>query len=230
MQEEITTIGNLMNRRIKIYCIIISIIYIGVIFNNLSSYVSAFKLGMDMGRESAKTDRDLALFHLKVIPEGGAFSYPEKIINTLTGKEISAEISELKIMLFENADALHSGFYNFTQACNLIMSFLFIGITIYLPVLFFKIIRAVTKGNIIESKMISRISRMGWVIIIFFLLETIGGVLNVLGAREILAVENYKMVMDYSNYPFLILGVMTLLLSEILRVSLNLKEEQELTI
>ncbi|MDU1903268.1 MAG: DUF2975 domain-containing protein [Dysgonomonas sp.] len=219
-----------MNKRIKIYCIIISIIYVGVVFNNLSSYVSAFKFGVDMGRESAKTDRDLSVFHLKVIPESGAFSYPEKIMNTLTGKEMNAEVSELKIMLFENADVLHSGLYNFIEVFKIIMSFLFIGITIYLPVLFIKIIRSVTKGNIIESKMISRISRMGWVIIIFFLLETIGGVINVVGAQEILAVENYRMVMDYSNYPFLILGVTTLLLSEILRVSLNLKEEQELTI
>lgn len=219
-----------MNKRIKVYCIIISIIYVGVIFSNFSSSISAFRSGMDLGVESAKSERNLTVFHVKVVPPNGAFTFPERMINSLTGEEINSEVSALKIILFEDDNVSHSGFYFFLEILKIVISFLFIGIVIYLPILFFKIIRAVTRGNIIENKVISRISRMGWLIIIFFLSETLTEIINVVCAQEVLAIDGYNIVMDFSNYSFLILGIIILLLSEILRVSHTLKEEQELTI
>ena len=48
--------------------------------------------------------------------------------------------------------------------------------------------------------------------------------------RNIMAIENYEIVMGQPDYMMLVLGLVILILSEILKMSLKIKEEQDLTI
>jgi hypothetical protein len=43
-------------------------------------------------------------------------------------------------------------------------------------------------------------------------------------------IENYEIVMGQPDYMMLVLGLVILILAEILRMSLKIKEEQDLTI
>lgn len=48
--------------------------------------------------------------------------------------------------------------------------------------------------------------------------------------RSIMEIENYQIVVGQPDYMMLVLGLVILIMAEILKMSLKIKEEQDLTI
>jgi len=219
-----------MNTKIKLYCIILSVIYAGIIISHLASSAEIFMKGVELGHDSAEKNSSLYIYHFKVTPENRRYSFPEKMNNSLTGEEMNVEVGEYKIMMNELPEGADSTKEKILLIVKYLLSFVFVATIIYLPFVFFRIIKGTTKNNIIEIKVIQNISKMGWLLVAMFAIETLISVMDVSSIRNLVKIEGYNIVMDYSNYMLLILGVVTLLLAEVLRVSLKLKEDQDLTI
>jgi len=218
-----------MNNKIKILCIILSVIYIVFIVKSLAPGVEIFRAIVEIGEDSARKNTDYSIFHFNVMPKNHSYTFPSTVTNTISGTEMEAEVLAYKVKMQDPSKYTTTGnILMFTL--KFISSIAFLFLIIYLPILFFKITIGATKGNIIESKVIKNISRMGWLLSSMFVLETLVIWLDLITAKQLIELEHYRMVMDFSGYYLLILGLVTLLLAEVLKVSLNMKEEQELTI
>lgn len=201
-----------------------------VIFG-VSDAIESFKAGFKQGHENSHSTTPWYMYtlHLKVLPIEGLHTYPERIINTVTGQEVKAEANNLKIKMV-NSNIEIPVYLKVFRGFILVLAVVFLIGIIYLPFLFFSVVKSATKGRILESKVIRNIQRIGWILIIYYLIDTLAYFSDYLIAQHVITFEKYKAVIDFSDFGLLFLGIVTLLLSEILKVSRQLKEEQDLTI
>lgn len=108
---------------------------------------------------------------------------------------------------------------------------IFLFVIIYIPILFFLIIKPILKGNILSTEVARRITRMGWILIslfaFMFLLFDLG---DYIATKQMINLPGYEISLNPTDWTLLILGLVTLMLGEILKYSLKMKEEQDLTI
>lgn len=219
-----------MNNKIKVYCILLSIIYTIVVIVSITDAVESFKAGFKQGHETSHTTPwYMYTLHLKVVPIEGLHTYPERIVNTFTGQEVRAEANNFKIKI-ENSNIEIPLYLKIFRGFVYVLAIVFLAGVIYLPFLFFSVIKSATKGKILESKVIRKIQRLGYLLIIYYIIDSLAYLSDYLIAQHVMIFERYRAVMDVSDFGLLFLGLVTLLLTEILKVSRQLKEEQDLTI
>jgi len=222
-----------MNSRIKILCIILSLIYAGLIISSVAPAFEIFKTGIDLGKVSSNKNTRYEIYHFNVVPKTinfGNYTFPTTLTNVATGEEIKAEATGYKVGIAKSQDENHSLGGIIVLIIKLILSLIIIGLIVYIPILFFGIVKASTKGNIIEAGVIKKVSKLGWSLIGILTIDILVIGSDYITIKQLIELEHYRIMMDYSSYYLLILGTVTLLLAEVLKVSLNLKEEQELTI
>ncbi len=219
-----------MNNKIKTYCIILSILYSVVVICSLSDTIESFKAGYKIGRESSPTTPWYMLtLHLRVLPIEGLHTYPERITNSVTGQEVRAEANNFKIRI-ENSNIDIPVYIKVFRGFIIVLSVVFLAGIVYLPFLFFSVIKSATKGKILEPKVIHKIQRIGYILIIYYLIDSLAYFSDYLVAQYVMTFEKYRAVIDVSDFGLLFLGLVTLLMTEILKVSRQMKEEQDLTI
>ncbi|PXV69069.1 Protein of unknown function (DUF2975) [Dysgonomonas alginatilytica] len=219
-----------MNKRIKIFCLILSIIYVSVVIYSIFDVADSFIAGYKQGQEEAKdSSKNIQTLHLKLKPIEGGYVYPEKVVNTLTGQEMKAEIGEYKIK-FDNSENPLPVHLKVFRGIIIFLAVVILAGLIYLPFLFFSIIKSGTKGKMLEHKTIRKIQQIGYLLIIYYIINVVICLSDFMIAKHAVALEKYRFIIDFSDFGFLFLGLVTLLLAEILKVSVQLKEEQDLTI
>lgn len=219
-----------MEKNIKIISIIIAILYFGVVINDIYNGLQAAVAGFEMGWDDSENETYSELYHIKVQPSNGLLTFPETLTNALTGEVMDAEAGEYRIRA-AMPEKMQTGIYFAFNLLKMISSFILLAVFIYIPILFFKIIRAVTRNEILKEKTIKKVSRMGWLLlgvyVYGFLVYNIG---DVILARQIIQIEGYSIVPNLSNFTSLFLSLVILLLAGILKHTARIKEEQDLTI
>lgn len=190
------------------------------IFTEIASFKAGFKEGMrGVPRE---------ILHVNLMPKNGAYSFPDKTSDLSERQDVLLEIKSAKLMVLNPVDlptGILIGYY--AVFCS---AFILLGCIIWLPFLFFRVIRAASKGNLIDLKVIKRIRKIGIILILFYIVDVLACTIDTLKAEYLINLENYNFFIDFSGFGTLILGIVTLLLAEILHVTLKMKEEQDLTI
>lgn len=219
-----------MNRKIKIYSIVLAVVYVTMITYHVFKGFDDFKAGFEMGMSETKSGKNVEIYHFKVEPVSGRYTFPSEVMNLLTNKPVSIEASEYKVKLFAT-DYIMPEWVSVLNAVRIIFTFLVLVVLFYIPVLFFSIIRSVTKDKIIDGRVIGKIKRIGWLLVGFFIYDFVFfKLLEPITVRHIMQFKDYNIVSDFSDLTVLILGLVTLLMGEILNISLKLKEDQDLTI
>lgn len=219
-----------MNNKIKTYCIILSVLYSIVVICSLSDTIESLKAGYKIGREEPRnTTWYMATLNLKVSPIEGMHTYPERVINSVTGQEVRAEANNFNIRI-ENSNIDIPLYLKIFRGFIIALSVVFLVGVVYLPFLFFSVIKSATKGKILEQKVIRNIQRIGYILIIYYIINLLAYYSDYLIAQYVMTFEKYRTIIDISDFGLLFLGLVTLLMTEILKVSRQLKEEQDLTI
>lgn len=217
-----------MENKIKLYSIVLAIAYFGMLIFSIYQGADDFMAGFKLGRQGKATNWEI--HNVKVKPTAGNYSYPEALKNLKNGQVINAEAKEFVISMPVSSSE-HSTMSSTVKILQLIFAFVFLFIFIRIPILFFTIIRSILKGSILDKKTIKQIATIAWLLIGYYalslLLYNIG---EVCISQQLLQLENYEIISDYSDTTVLILGMVTLLFAEILKLSLRMKEEQDLTI
>lgn len=221
-----------MNKKIKLYAIAISVIYVCMVlfifFRGLEPFMASMGRG-ESSLESRSTQGMESTFHLDVKPQEGLYAFPTPIMN---GGETTGgfmEMDNVKVRKFINDDIMPSNYMVFFIVRSL-FAFVLFFFFMYAPFLFFKIVRAVTKGNMFDASVLKKMNKIGWGIVIFYSLMQLIRMGEVYFNRQMIHIDNYEIVYTIPNFTPLILGLVILFLAEVLRIGLFMKEEQDLTI
>lgn len=215
-----------MNLKIKIYCVLLTIAYVAIIANSMYHGSSDFQEGFKQGRQKQNFPMHL---YMRVEPTDGKYSFPDKIVNTKDGKTLPATVNQYIVDYKDSNTSIPMGYKVLRLICIVLTAVLAFGL-LFSPLLFFSIIYSISKNRIITKSLILRSRALGWLIVIFSIVDIIYVVNETLISRSLVELSNYNIVMGQPEYMMLVLGLVILILAEILKVSLKIKEEQDLTI
>lgn len=111
-----------------------------------------------------------------------------------------------------------------------IAMFISIILLIAVPVYFYTIMGAFYKGDIFNRRNMKCLNILGFLLIAIFTLQLVMDITDYHYKKTLIEITNYSLSVHLSGAEWLFMGLSTLLIAQILKRSVELKEEQELTI
>lgn len=230
-----------METKIKIYSILIGVIYFLIVCSSIYHSRADFRKGYEEGRKDSQEtaitltgesnkNANSESFYLNLRPINDRYTFSQTVTNVLTGKSVDIEIKSCIINAEKYSTNISSGAKIFFIIRIITFVFVFL-IILYIPILFLLIVKSIWQNNLMNQKLVKRIKRMGWILLSLYLYMFIFfdfGEYYL--ALQCISLENYKIILDYGNCELIVLGLLTLMLGEILSHTLKMKEEQDLTI
>jgi len=227
-----------MDKRLKIISITFGVVYViiigGVIYNAMADFWFGFKRGF----ESVQIDKEtktihsissLGYFYLKLTPTEGSRSFPDVMLNQLDGMPMKVEIENMVVGLSNAKELLPKG----TVPIDIIMftmAFFALFLMLFVPVQTFRIVYSITKDKIFNADNIRKLRFIGYALLTFFTADVIFNFLHYWIAARVIQVEGYVLRMSWDNATLVLLGLVVLMFAEVLKVSVRMKEEQDLTV
>jgi len=227
-----------MDRRLKMITIAISLVYLASIGRYVHHEMADFKYGVKLGVKAAlkmvetgekSTLSTTGAFFLSMKPENGSRTFPTTMLNQLDRKLMKAEIETMVVELTDVKDRLPKGTIA-ADVCSILLSFFALFVLALIPVQTFRVVYSITKDKIFDSKNIGKLRSIGYALLAFYLANFVVNYLHYRVATYVVHVDGYKLQIDWGNNTLLLLGFVVLMFAEVLKVSVKLKEEHDLTV
>lgn len=195
------------------------------------SFVEGFQLGLNVAdfTESNGMDED-TFVSLDVKPTAPQL-HPE-LLNDGDSTLVVMAPSTVAVSLFYPQGQMHrTALQQGIAIFGTVLSFVSVGIFIYLIVLLVKIILSFRRGQMFNEQNIRRINIIGIGFLVLGVLNTLWSALNVYLASSVATLQGYEF--SYAkvvDWDYIIVGFVILLMNEVLRLATNMKKEQDLTI
>ena len=227
-----------MDRRLKIITIALSLIYLisigGGIYDGMADFIQGFNKGYEVGQQSVETGdlkllSDSGLFFLTIKPVKGLRTFPTVMYNQLDGKPMLAEFEKIVVSMADTTALLPKGAV-LVDIFSMLLALVALLVMVFVPVQTFQIVYSVTKNKIFDPVNIKRLRRIGYALLVFYIINLIFNYLRYFITSYIILLEGYKLQMDWGDITLALLGLVVLMFAEVLKVSVTIKEEQDLTV
>jgi hypothetical protein len=221
-----------MNKRLKIIGVIFGIIYIAILGFNFTSQISeitgSFMDGFNSVQKNPKAgiNRLYEILQFEVQPKGER--YIDDLQNLNSGEILKAKVDSFTVKTrlpkSSKTKLLFDIFFG-------IIAFAVLFSIIAIPVLVVIIIRSIVRNDVFNSRNISRLKWIGYLLIAIFGFVLLFYIRDYVIAKSFIELQNYKIVFKTGESHFyLIMGIVTLLFAEILKIATQMKEENDLTV
>jgi len=227
-----------MDRRFKILTIALSVIYMvmigGYAQHMAAAFVDGFKKGFKAGLESAETGTvptrsASGTFFLTLKPIDGFHTFPTTSRNQKDRQPMKVEIERMSVELSKVSELLPRGTIT-TDICTTFLTFFILFVMVFIPVQTFHILRSITRDKIFDLSNIRRLRFIGYALLAYYIAGFVVNILQYRIATNVVEVDGYKLQVDWGNTSLVFLGFVVLMFAEILKVSVTMKEEQDLTV
>ena len=226
-----------MDRRLKIITIALSMVYLlcigAEIYRGLAAFASGFKFGLEEGLNYRETGEMPSLstagFYLSMKPENGFRSFPTIFRNQLDNKPMKAEIEKMAVQLSDVKDKLPKGAF-VAEMFSYMLALFALFVMVMIPVQTFRVVRSITMNKIFDPANIQKLRIIGYALLVYYAAELIFNLIHYRIAASVIQVDGYSLQVDRGNITFVLLGFVVLMFAEVLKVSVHLKEEQDLTV
>jgi hypothetical protein len=227
-----------MDRRFKIITIAISVVYVAIIgrgiYREMADFMYGFRQGLKEGLISAETGITPSLsatgtFFLFLKPEAGLRTFPTNLRNQLDRKPMRAEIEQMVVEASDIRERLPKGTLA-ADICSVVLSFFALFIIALIPVQTFRVVRSITLNKIFDPANIRKLRTIGYALLAFYLANFVINFFHYRVAKHVVQVDGYTLQMDWGDITLVLLGFVVLMFAEMLKVSVQMKEEQDLTV
>jgi len=236
-----------MNKKIKLICTLLVVAIIGSIVINTChvNYSTSYRVNSGDDEYGLTLGPLPAEFGTTDSIEGGVrtdykptldievYVRPQNIpgdpvlLSKVDGQTCKVEMQKVKLMI----PADQSEFSSPTFIIIAILLCTLIPMAIWLLVIIFRIIKSIRKGEVFVTKTAGHLAMLGKLLIGFCLYQYLMAYAVIYYARQHFALANYDIVMDPDvDTSYLIMGLVLILISHVILMGKELKEEQELTI
>ena len=197
------------------------------------SVVLPFWEGVKTGMTTAKyqfehTEQSDNFFLIDVTPKDYAY-FDESEINLYTKEGVLIRPNNVTVMTKSLPDRTST--WLILKSFISIFTLIVLALGVLVPFLVVKILRSLQKSEVFDRRNLKRINRIGLILLAIGFFGTLLQIVNVLSAKLVIDLSNYNF--SYANvfdfYP-IIMGVVILIMNEVLRISIEIKEEQDMTI
>jgi len=228
---------NWTDKRLKIITIIIGVVFaVSFIDSSYRELIPGFKFGFSDGYKSGRNqEREVSVtrtFFLSLKPEGRYYNFPTTTVVTTTLHQLpaNAEIERMRVRVSYTREQIPISI----RIAENFYGFFFVFITLFaaiqIPVQTFRIVRSITKNKVFEPVNVKRLRKIGYATLLLYIIFFLAGYFDYKIASYVVQVEGYLLQMGRGNVNLALLGLVILMFAEVLKVSVRLKEEQDLTV
>jgi len=224
-----------MSKKLYLYSIILAIVYVVFfcrsVYESVENGIAGGKLAFrELIDESGKSRHlKYEVFGINLKPSKGIAYFPSTILNEKTQEKMRIEIREAMVFTTQTPDTIPL-FIRILKIFTGLAIFISFGIFCYIPIVAYKILKSIPKEEFYSITNINRMRKSAFLILAIFFLMLIASFFNCATSAYYMQLENYRLTVKITEYPLLFLGLVLLIMSEILRYTTNIKEEQALTI
>lgn len=219
-------------KRVRILCSLLLIsLFIGIFQETALSFVQGFTLGSGIGDYAIESGLDENTFTMLDVRQKHAQVAPTQL-NQKDGAPVAVVPSSVSVSVFyPQGEVPKSPLEKSVEIFGTALNFVAIGVFVYLLVLIAKIILSFRRGHFFDDRNIRRINIIGIGFLALGAMNTLWSALNVYLAKQAVALADYEF--SYAkvvDWDYIVIGFVILVMNEVLRLAINMKREQDLTI
>jgi len=219
-------------KRFKILCTLLLVGFLVATFQNtIMSFIEGFHLGY--GIASFEIDNGLTsenFTYLDLVPKTDEIALNAD--NAKDGSPLSIVSSRASVMAFY-PEGTHEKTVTeiIISITNILLNLAIVICSIYILVVFIKIIFSFRRSEVFEEINIRRLNTIGIGCLILGTMSTMWQGLSVFMARQAIELTDYTITyLKIIDWDDIVMGLVILLMTEILRIATGFKKEQDLTI
>ncbi len=217
-------------KRLKLLCIILLVVFFGSMYQGaVLPFVEGIKYGITIAKYQIESNQETDDFiMMDVITRDN--SYMEQTeTNLKTGEKVLTRPNNMTIIVNSLPDK--PAWWLPMQIIYFILTFSSLILGVWIPFLVVKIVRSLQHSEVFDRLNLKRINRIGIILVAVGLLGTVFQTINILLAKGMVELTNYEFTFSKAvDFNPIIMGVVILIMNEILRIGIEIKEEQDLTI
>ncbi len=227
---------HLSKNSLAVLSILAGLVYLMILISAIDEAweggVRGFKEGMAASEKEFDDDpfNDLDvesfILHLKVRDK--TLYYPDSTFNKLSHNFLPARLEKMEVSYaFKKGQPLWS---IFVMIFLMFLALPILVLLIFIPILFYKLIFSLYKGDVFTHENVNRIQKIGvsYIIIYFYLLTFY--LYQYFLSKSLIDLEKYEIVRPDLVSESLLIGLVALIFAIVLKRAIAIKEEQELII
>lgn len=217
-------------KRLKTLCVVLLIIFFGSLFQGaVMPFIEGLKFGLSIARYESDNLKDTDEFLLIDVVSKNHNFIENKEVNLKTGEPIMVQLSTVSIII--NSLLNKPVWWKILQSFYAILTLGVLILGIWIPFLVVRILKSLQNSEVFDRANLARINRIGVILLLVGIVGTVIQVINIYSAQYMVELVNYKFSYAKAvDFNAIIMGVIVLIMNEVLKISIEIKEEQDLTI
>lgn len=216
--------------RLKALCVVLLIVFFGSLYQGaVVPFIDGINYGLTIAKYENNTQNKTQEFiMMDVEPKNPEFMEPNEI-NIKDGKEVLVRATNVSLLMSDTPNK--PVWWMALNSLYIALTVIVLILGVWIPFLVVKILRSLQHSYVFERINLKRINRIGIIILSIGLIGSVIQVINILSAEYLVDLTNYRFT--YSkviDFNAIIMGVVILIMNEVMRIAIEIKEEQDLTI
>jgi len=217
-------------KRIKTLCLILLIIFFGSLYQGaVLPFVEGVKYGFAVAKYEGDNKKSTDEFLLMDIIAKDASYMETNELNVKTGEKALLRLNNVSVLVHSLPEK--PVWWEILQVIYGILILFSLVLGVWIPFLVVKILRSLQHSEVFDRINLKRINRIGVFLLIMAIFGTLIQLINVVSAQYMVDLTHYTF--SYAkviDFDALIMAVVILIMNEVLRIAIEIKEEQDLTI
>lgn len=216
--------------RLKLLYTVLFIIIIGTLFQSVVvEFYEGFKYGFAIAKYEDKNNLHVDEFLMMNVSVKDNNYMDSSVLNLKTAVPMQIRYNNITMLI--NSQSPKPLWWIFLQVLYGVLALVVVVLGIWILNLALKIIFSLQKTAVFDRINLKHINRIGLFILSIAAAESFLELINIYSAKFMIELQHYTFSFaDVFKYDTFILGIVILIMSEILRMAIEIKEEQDLTI
>jgi hypothetical protein len=217
-------------KRLKTLCVVLLIVFFGSLYQGaVMPFIEGLKYGLAIARYESDTQLKTEEFLLMdVVPKINDYMEASEL-NLKTGEQVLIRPNTISIIA--NSLPEKPVWWMILQSFNALLTLGLLILGVWIPFLVLKIIKSLQNSEVFDRINLIRINRIGIILLAMGIAGTVIQFISIYMAQFMVDLAHYEFSYARAiDFNALIMGVVILIMNEVLRIAIEIKEEQDLTI
>ena len=216
--------------RLKALCIVLLIIFFGSMYQGaILPFIDGIQYGLKIAKYESDTKNKTQEFIMMDVEPKNPDYMDANEINIKTGQPVLVQPTNVSLIFSDvNEKPVWLSALN---ALYMALTTIVLILGVWIPFLVVKILRSLQRSWVFERINLARINRIGMLLLGIGIIGSAIQFINILSAEYLVDLTHfrftYSKVIDFNA---IIMGIVILIMNEVMRIAVELKEEQDLTI
>lgn len=217
-------------KQLKILSVVLLVVFIASLYQGaVLPFVEGLKYGISIAEYEEKQAISTNEFLMLDVKVNNPEYFDSSHVNQLTGERVLIRPSNVSVLL--NSMPEEPSWWLAVRVLYGVLLFAVLVLGIIIPFLVIKILRSLQNSEVFDRINIKRINRIGLVLLSIGFCSTVLQLIQLISARQMIQLEHFSFSFArIVDFEALIMGLVILLMNEVLKFGVSLKEDQDLTI